>query len=58
MKRLPPAVWSPLHPQQGRTTYAALHIWTQVVGKIHLALAPQANHWWNVPLCLTRLTHP
>jgi hypothetical protein len=25
-------------------------MWTQVVGKIRLALSPYANHWWQVPL--------
>ena len=25
-------------------------MWTQVAGKIRLALTPLINHWWNVPL--------
>jgi hypothetical protein len=25
-------------------------MWTQVVGKIRLALSPRINHWWEVPL--------
>ncbi len=25
-------------------------MWTQVVGKVRLALTPLVNHWWNVPL--------
>jgi len=25
-------------------------MWTQIVGKIRLALVPKVNHWWNVPL--------
>jgi hypothetical protein len=25
-------------------------MWTQIVGKIKLALTPRTNHWWNVPL--------
>jgi hypothetical protein len=29
-------------------TLATLHMWTQVVGKIQLALAPPVNHWWHV----------
>jgi hypothetical protein len=28
-------------------------MYTQIVGKIRLALAPLQNHWWNVPLYLT-----
>ena len=25
-------------------------MWTQIVGKVRLALTPVVNHWWNVPL--------
>lgn len=25
-------------------------MWTQIVGKTRLALAPMVNHWWHVPL--------
>ena len=25
-------------------------MWTQIVGKVRLALTPRTNHWWNVPL--------
>jgi hypothetical protein len=25
-------------------------MWTQVVGKVRLALTPRVNHWWEVPL--------
>src|SRR5439155_310030 len=25
-------------------------MWTQIVGKTRLALAPKENHWWHVPL--------
>jgi hypothetical protein len=28
-------------------------MWTQIVGKIRLKLAPLQNHWWNVPLYVT-----
>ncbi len=31
-------------------TYATLHMWTQIVGKVRLALSPKVNHWWEVPL--------
>ncbi len=30
-------------------TRATLHLWTQIVGKLRLALAPMINHWWQVP---------
>ena len=31
-----------------RDTLDTLHMWTQVVGKIQLALAPPVNHWWHI----------
>jgi len=34
-------------------TYATLHMWSQVVGKVRLALAPPVNHWWHVTLYVT-----
>lgn len=34
-------------------TCTALHLWTQVVGKVRLAQTPLVNHWWNVPLYVT-----
>jgi hypothetical protein len=42
--------WPALPLQQWKDTCATLHMWTQVVGKIRLALTPLINHWWNVPL--------
>ena len=39
---LPLAVW--------KDTYATLHMWTQIAGKVRLALTPPVNHWWHVPL--------
>jgi hypothetical protein len=36
-----------------KDTLATLHMWTQVVGKLRLALTPLVNHWWNVPLYVT-----
>jgi Family of unknown function (DUF5996) len=34
-------------------TYATLHMWTQIVGKIRLKQSPPANHWWQVTLYVT-----
>ena len=45
--------WPPLPLAEWADTYATLHMWTQVVGKIRLALAPRTNHWWEVTLYLT-----
>ncbi len=42
--------WPALPLEQWKDTYATLHMWTQIVGKIRLALTPLQNHWWNVPL--------
>lgn len=33
-----------------RDTAQTLHLWTQVVGKVRLALTPWVNHGWQVPL--------
>jgi hypothetical protein len=42
--------WPALPFEEWRETYAALHMWTQVVGKVKLAMNPHVNHWWHVPL--------
>jgi len=34
-------------------TQVTVQLWTQVVGKVRLALAPSVNHWWQVPLYLS-----
>jgi hypothetical protein len=31
-----------------QSTKDTLHLYLQIVGKIHLTLAPRRNHWWNV----------
>jgi hypothetical protein len=45
-----PACWPSLPLDSWKDTYATLHMCTQIVGKVRLALAPKTNHWWNVPL--------
>jgi hypothetical protein len=42
--------WPALPLEEWKDTYSTLHMWTQIVGKIRLALTPLVNHWWNVPL--------
>ena len=42
---LPLSAWS--------GTCETVHRWTQVAGKITLALTPLVNHWWNVTLLAT-----
>ena len=45
--------WPSLPLEAWRDTYATLHLWTQIVGKIRLGLATPLNHWWHVPLYVT-----
>jgi hypothetical protein len=45
-----PACWPALHLREWQATCDTLHMWTQIVGKIRLALTPLVNHWWNVAL--------
>src|SRR5271167_33317 len=42
--------WPDLPLTEWQDTYNTLHLWTQVVGKVRLGLAPLQNHWWNVAL--------
>ena len=43
-------VWPELPYAAWRGTAATLQLWTQIVGKIRLALTPWVNHGWQVPL--------
>jgi hypothetical protein len=45
-----PNTWPELPLEAWKDTYATLHMWTQIVGKVRLALSPRINHWWEVPL--------
>ncbi len=49
----PTETWPSLPLDEWQETYRTLHMYTQVVGKIRLALAPMMNHWWQVPLYVT-----
>ncbi|MDP9608534.1 DUF5996 family protein [Streptomyces demainii] len=42
--------WPRLRVADWTETRDTLHMWTQIVGKIRLAHAPLANHWWQVTL--------
>ncbi|MGU3434980.1 DUF5996 family protein [Actinomycetes bacterium M1A6_2h] len=44
------AAWPALPVEQWIATRDTVHLWTQIVGKVRLALAPDVNHWWGVPL--------
>jgi hypothetical protein len=45
--------WPALPLAKWRDTYATLHMWTQIVGKIRLALSPPINHFWGIALYVT-----
>jgi len=45
--------WAPLPVADWEPTYDTLHMYTQIVGKISLALRPMTNHWWQVALELS-----
>jgi len=45
--------WPAIPFAEWRDTCATLHLWTQIVGKTRLALAPPENHWWHTALSVT-----
>ena len=45
--------WPRLSHPEWRQTYDTVHMWTQVAGKICLALTPLTNHFWNITLRVT-----
>src|SRR5215470_7871850 len=45
--------WPPLPYDGWKDTYATLHMWTQVVGKVALAQSPPVNHSWAIAFELT-----
>src|SRR5437763_9982661 len=45
--------WPALPLSAWKDTYATVHMWTQIVGKICLALTPRTNHFWNSTLRVT-----
>ena len=48
-----PEAWPELPLGAWKDTYATLHMWTQIIGKIRMTLSPPVNHWWHVPLYVT-----
>jgi Family of unknown function (DUF5996) len=45
--------WPALPYEAWRETCQTLHLWTQIVGKVRMALSPFLNHWWHVTLYVT-----
>jgi len=50
--------WPSLPLEAWQETYRTLHMWSQIVGKVRLALAPLTNHWWNVGAELAKWDRP
>jgi len=46
-------LWPALPLEDWKDTYATLHMWTQIVGKIRLAQTPWVNHSWHTTLYVT-----
>ena len=47
------AIWPDLPYPAWRDTVTTLQLWTQIVGKVRLALTPWVNHSWQVPFYVT-----
>jgi hypothetical protein len=45
--------WPALPYNDWKDTYATLHMWTQIVGKVALAQAPPLNHSWGIAMLVT-----
>ena len=45
--------WPALAYADWQDTCNTLHLWTQIVGKVKLALSPLSNHWWGIVLFVT-----
>jgi len=43
-------LWPELPYAAWRDTAVTLQLWTQILGKVRLALTPWVNHGWHVPL--------
>lgn len=46
-------VWPALPYEEWKETYETLHMVTQIVGKVKLALSPFLNEWWEVAFAVT-----
>jgi hypothetical protein len=51
--KAPDADWPTLHLAEWQDTRDTLHMWTQIVGKVRLALSPHLNHWWQATFYVT-----
>ena len=46
-------IWPDLPLAEWSEACDTLHLWTQIVGKVRIALTPLINHWWNATLLVT-----
>lgn len=53
MSNITKTSWPELPTAEWRDTYATLHLWTQIVGKIRLVRTPWLNHSWHTALYVT-----
>jgi hypothetical protein len=53
ISNVPKIRWPELSTAAWRETYATLHLWTQIAGKIRLVRSPWLNHSWHVALYVT-----
>jgi len=49
----PQNIWPELNWADWSATGDTLHRFTQIAGKVRMALTPLVNHWWNVTLYVT-----
>ena len=45
--------WPELPYEAWKDSYATLHLWSQIIGKIRMAQTPWLNHSWHVTLYVT-----
>jgi len=45
--------WPDLPLEAWSETCDTLHLWTQIAGKLRMAMTPLINHWWNVTFYVT-----
>lgn len=45
--------WPALALDEWRDTYATLHMWLQIAGKVRTALSPPVNHFWSSTFLVT-----
>ncbi|HEX6838253.1 MAG TPA: DUF5996 family protein, partial [Polyangia bacterium] len=45
--------WPKLPLAEWQDTYETLHLYTQIIGKLRLALCAPVNQFWHVPFYVT-----